>query len=112
MTGSDVFHSCLTVRLWAERRDGPLPVRQCKNSIILVSSGTAIMGWMKHLSSSEPGKMSLIRWQFQNKTKSECLASNASNHFTELLKFKDKCEDLPPAPLQATASIEQKLFQS
>lgn len=61
---------------------------------------------MEHVSSSEPGKISVIRWQFQNKSKYEILA------FAELPKFKDKCEDLPPAPLQATDFVKQKLFES
>lgn len=43
MTGSEIFHSCLTAHLWAERRDAPLTVRQCKISIRLVFSGTAII---------------------------------------------------------------------
>lgn len=43
MTGSEIFHSCLMARLWAERRDAPLSVRQCQISIRLVFSDTAIM---------------------------------------------------------------------
>lgn len=41
--GSEIFHSCLTARLWAERRDAPLSVRQCQISIGLVFSDAAIM---------------------------------------------------------------------
>lgn len=50
MTGSEVFHSCLTARLWAERRDAPPTVRRCKISIQLVFSGKAIMSLFHLLS--------------------------------------------------------------